>query len=778
MLFLISSEANEQLKSGTSSWRYFSRSNVSDKMTAIYLFASILICRLSFIFANDSTIGTQVKVAPAFNQQNQAPIPPPDDFYPGYIQSVMNPSSAFTQRAFALPDSDCFCSYDLLINLLVCSPLFQNASSSPLTSQNQTLINVTLYDCTLFTNRFILPSIQNKTIDYLRLYDVNRQSYLFFDSTSLSSYPINQLYIMYTYAPPLTMLLMSNETFASPVIALSLRQLYIDTCYLVTLNKPLSRLIRLESLTFMNIPQFSWYDLQQQIVHLPKLNLVYIGENIVSSSNDIFNVLSCQDLPSRWSLSYRLTQTCSCYLLSFLQSVRRDQNVYRCSNSNASLDFIDDICHSNGKEYSLQNNTTLFCNNCLSKSCSNGSLCAETYDIEPTCLPLSYHDYEMIRTRIPATPLTMPYLLQECQSYLTQNSNKTLEATGFNNVATVLIDSNRNQSTNSPSDVQMFHQIFAEMLERPWSPNLYSQTTVPPATWQNLIVSFESSIRNLNDSQANFQFQSPPVSTTSLPIQSDAVFDWTVTNTNQIMSNTSSANVTTRVLIKLNQTGTCQQFETNCSNRFSITSLKSPKLFCNTNRIPEYDVISIIAPNRNQQVTFSFDQKVSATDSLSTATNATASTTTDSEKDSFYDQVDVMVSEGICMYLNTTNMTWQSDGCVTNQQLSNSTSVTCTCEHLTMFTVFFSSSCATPSTALVVLSWIGCILSIVGLSVTLVMFIVISQCRQRIKSSSQGISLSHSSSSQELRRRTMVKIPENKNHSSYSQDLFLLEQTS
>ena len=126
-----------------------------------------------------------------------------------------------------------------------------------------------------------------------------------------------------------------------------------------------------------------------------------------------------------------------------------------------------------------------------------------------------------------------------------------------------------------------------------------------------------------------------------------------------------------------------------------------------------------------------------------------------SSTDSFYDQVEVMISEGTCMYLNTTSMIWQTDGCSTDRQLSNSTSVTCTCEHLTMFTVFFSLTCAIPSKALEILSWIGCALSTIGLSITLIMFIIISQ-RRRTKDFDNRISSSLSTSSQELRRRITV----------------------
>jgi hypothetical protein len=190
----------------------------------------------------------------------------------------------------------------------------------------------------------------------------------------------------------------------------------------------------------------------------------------------------------------------------------------------------------------------------------------------------------------------------------------------------------------------------------------------------------------------------------------------------------------------------------NCSNRFSITSIKSPKLFYNTNRTPEYDVISIIAPNSNQHVTFYFDQKIPLADRFNYSKNTINSNTSDS----FYNQLNPMVPQGVCMYLNTTNMTWQTDGCTTDRQLSNSTSVICTCEHLTMFTVFFSLTCTNPSQALNILSWIGCGLSIFGLSVTLIMFVVISQCQQA-KHSNNGVSSTESNSSQELRRKLTVK---------------------
>ena len=649
-------------------------------------------------------------------------------------------------KSSPLPDSDCFCSYDPVINLLSCSPSLQESSSFSLFFQNQSLINLTLDDCTFSNNRLSLPSINGKTIDHLQLHDINHQDYLVFDSTSFSSFPINQLYITYSSIQPITILLFSSDTFTSSPINFSLRKLHIDSCYLLTLNKPFSRLYFLESLTLVNIHQFSWYDFQQQIIYLSELRSVTIGENILSTTNDIFNSISCNQLPLQWTFTYRLIQTCSCQFFTFLRSLRRIGNLYKCPNSDRTIDFIDDICQLNGKEYKIYNQSNSFCNRCLSKQCSNGSLCGEAYDSEATCLLLSRCDYETIRNRIPLTAYTKPYLFQESQEYLNINASASLEVTGFNNVAAILIDSNRNITENSPNDVQMFHQTFSEMLNRPWSSSIYTAASSTPTVWQDLILSLDESMKNFNDTNTKFEFQSKPISTFSQPFQSDTILNWKITNDNKITMNSSSidGNTTTRVVLKLNNTQSC----INCTSRFSITSLKSPKLFYNTSRTPKYDVISIISSNPNQHVTFYFDQKISENDSSNSSTNTS---------NSFYDQLDLMTSEGFCMYLNTTSMIWQRDGCITNHKLSNSTSVVCTCEHLTMFTVFFSLTCATPSKALSILSWIGCILSIVGLSVTLITFILISQCR-RTKNSTDGISSSHSSSSQELRRRIMVKI--------------------
>ena len=668
--------------------------------------------------------------------------------------AILSNLVASNTKAFRLQNTDCFCSYDLVINLLVCSPLFENATTTDIASRNSSMINVTLHYCTFVNNCLQLPNIANKSIDELRLYDINYDNYLILDSKSFSTISINQLYIIYTHIQPLAIVLMSNETFVSSTMSSSLRKLHIESCYIWSLNQPLSRLFQLESLTLINIQQFSWYDFQKQIINLPQLRLIIIEENLISSTNDIFNVLSCQDLASQWTLSYGLIQTCSCQLLTFIQTIRRYKNTYRCLNSNNAIDFIDDICQFNGKEYKLDNNhTQLFCHQCLSRTCPKGSLCGETYDSNSSCLSLSRNNYEMLRSRIPSTSATLPYLFYESQQYLNSEPNQTLDVNSFTNVAMLLIDSNQNGSV---SDFQMFHQTFSDMLDRPWASAVYVSNNVQTSVWQNLILSFEDSMRLLNDPNNKFEFQSKSLSTVSLPIQSTESFDWKIINDNRISANLSeNMTITTRVSIELNRNQTCQQSNTNCTNRFSITAFKTPQLFHDTNRIPEYDVISILAPNRNQQVTFHFDQKSSSIEFNQQQTN------------SFYDRLDPMTTEGICMYLNTANMTWLADGCTIDRRRSSQTSVTCTCEHLTMFTVFFSSTCSTPSKSLSILTWIGCGLSIIGLSITLIVFIFISQCRQKTSKSSQNISVSQSSSSQELRRRITVNRREKKRKSNF-----------
>jgi hypothetical protein len=368
------------------------------------------------------------------------------------------------------------------------------------------------------------------------------------------------------------MLLLSNETFSSSSMALSLRTLYIDSCYLIALHQPFTRLVRLKSITLINIHEFSWYDFQQQIIRLPELNSIYLEEKILTTTNDIFNVLSCQDLSSQWTFTYRLVQTCSCQLLSFLTTIHPIKNVYQCPNSNRTINFIDDICQFHGKEYQIRNHTNSFCNQCLFKQCSNRTLCGESYDSNSQCLLLSSYDYETIRNRIPLTSYTKRYLFRESHNNLNMNPNRTLEPTAFNSFATILIDSNQNQTDDSFANVQMFHQTFAAMLNQPWSPQIYASSLVKPTMLQDLILSLDQTIKNINDRNHIFEFQSQLISTMSLPFPTNQtlpnMFGWKITDDNLIIANItnselSNPNITTRVFLYSN---TDQLYTSNCNN--------------------------------------------------------------------------------------------------------------------------------------------------------------------------------------------------------------------
>lgn len=469
-------------------------------------------------------------------------------------------------RSIPLINSNCFCVYDQLMNLFQCSPFLQSYVSFSLTSTNRLLINVTINDCTFNNNRFNLPSIQDKTIDRLQLNDINHQDYLVFDSTSFASTSINTLSINYTYIQPITMILLSNETFASPVLRYSLQTLHIESCYLLTLNQPFNCLISLQSITLMNIPQFSWYDFQQQIVSLPNLRRVYLGENIVPNTHDIFNVLSCQDLSPRWMLTYRLIQTCSCQLLAFLQTVERVGNRYRCRNSATIVDFIDDICQIHNREYLIYNQTNLFCNRCLFNRCDIGTLCAESPDLNSSCLPILRYDYITIRTRLPLTSLTQSFLIQENYQYLLFQPNLIVESNTLNGIGIAIVDPNRTQTINSLSQVHLLHQTFVEILGQPTIVPSYANTAaatiVRVPTWNKLIRSLDESIKNINDTQDMFEFKSKPISTVSLVFPMDRqppdIFGWKIADDNTITTNvtdseTSEINATSRVFLRFDK---------------------------------------------------------------------------------------------------------------------------------------------------------------------------------------------------------------------------------
>ena len=551
------------------------------RIYSIFIFVIILIYHLNISKADYSITGTQVEVLPRLEEQYRTD----DDsittftstrsidlYYTSRITAIPLAVDSILTYSFPLKDSNCFCLYVLITNLLTCSPSLQNSFSFPISSSNISFFNLTLNDCIFSNNHLSLPMIPGKNIDYLRLYNINSQDYLVFDATTFSLYTINRLYIFYSYIQPITMLLLSKETFSSLPISLSLRTLYIDSCYLITLNKPFNRLLALESITLRNIDKFSWYDFQQQIIYLTKLRYVYIEEAIIFLAPDIFNAISCQDISSQWLFTYRLIQTCSCTFILFLKTISRHGNTSKCPNSDNIIEFISDSCQYNGIEYRIQNQTNLFCNKCLTYQCPNGAVCAETYNSKPNCVLLSRYDYETIRRRIPATPYTKQYLLQDSQPFLSANINVTLEPVAFNSIATLLINANQNLTENTQSDAQIFHQTFAEMLSRPWAPATYSAAAASPVMLKDLIISLDDSVKTIDDNETEFDFQSASISTLSLRFPTDQqlqkIFGWQITNDNAITANITNSqlinnkNTTTRVFLNFNSS---ELFQPTCN---------------------------------------------------------------------------------------------------------------------------------------------------------------------------------------------------------------------
>ncbi|CAF4591559.1 unnamed protein product [Rotaria socialis] len=707
------------------------------------------------------------------------------------------PNAAYIKAIASVPslsstslwnDSNCFCVFGRTPNLLECSPTLRDHPSAALSDTNTDSINITLNSCLFNANHFTLPTIKEKPINRLHLIDVNRGGYLVFDATSFSTYKIEHLSIEYNYDNSSTKLLISKEAFSSISIRSKLRRLSLKNCYLIELNNPMRELLSLNSIELTSIHGFSWYDFRQEIKYLPSLAYIKIDEIDSTPINTIFNVLSCQDILPRWILTFRLIQTCSCEFMEFLKATPHNDSEFRCGNEIKDIVIRDDVCRFNGSVYEIKNRKEQFCKQCVSSKCSDRTFCTEANDFESDCVSSSRFADASLLNRVPMTSYTKPFIFQETQQYLTTNTNKSLEPGAFYSVATILVDANQNATENSPTVTRMFHETFTKMLNKPWTEDIFSSTIydtqaaalLPSATvssttespptniWQGLITSLDKSVKNIPDNTSKFEYYSKPISTMSLRFpteqQPKETFGWKITNDNRIISNITDEQsidktVTSRVFLNFhhNQTFkfTCNISDplNNCANRYSIMAIKAQKLFYKTDRIPQYDVISVVAPTQNQSVTFCFDQKVSSNDASDRSSNQINAI----KVDPFYDKLGSIII-GTCMYLNTTAMIWETDGCLTDRKLSNSTSVTCTCEHLTMFTVFFSLTCATPSISLEILTWIGCILSIVGLSITLVMFIIMSLCRQT-KYSIHGASSSTSSLSQELRRRPMNKPP-------------------
>ncbi|CAF5219880.1 unnamed protein product, partial [Rotaria magnacalcarata] len=194
-------------------------------------------------------------------------------------------------------------------------------------------------------------------------------------------------------------------------------------------------------------------------------------------------------------------------------------------------------------------------------------------------------------------------------------------------IATILIEANQIATENSPTVTRMFHETFTEMLNKPWTEDIFSlpiydteaaallpsatvsSTTESPPTniWQGLIISLDRSMKNILDNISKFEYYSKPISAMSLRFlaeqQPKETFGWKITNDNRIISNitdeqSTDKTVTSRVFLNFHRNQTFE-FTCNvsnplndCTNRYSITTIKAQRLFYKTDRIPQYDVIS------------------------------------------------------------------------------------------------------------------------------------------------------------------------------------------
>ena len=338
--------------------------------------------------------------------------------FPFTTERVMNPIYTI-QPALSLPNSNCFCTFDALTNLLTCSPGLKSNMSNVLPTGNRSIINMTLNSCRFSNNHLNLFNFVGQRIDLLILADTNQQDYLVFDRSSFESYRINQMIIYYTVQQRVTILLMSDDTFSSLMLRSSLISLRIESCYLLVLPNTFRNLENLRSIILVDIDQFSWSDFQREIRPLTQLRSLIIQDETKISRKNIANVLSCNDFFKQWTFVYRSLQTCSCELISFLKSLRSYDKTYQCLNSLMVVDLFIDRCELNGKEYLLtENNTSQYCSRCLNSRCSPDTVCIETTSSSPTCVPRSRLDYEIIRQRVPPSPLTNKFLFRETQAYL------------------------------------------------------------------------------------------------------------------------------------------------------------------------------------------------------------------------------------------------------------------------------------------------------------------------------------------------------------------------
>ena len=358
-------------------------------------------------------------------------------------QTTSRVSEPRPPATFPLQDSDCFCSYDVMSNLLSCSPSLQNFPSSRMSREMSPIINITLSDCNFFNNHFNLPIFSGQEIDHLHLYDINRQDYLLFDHDSFFPYRIHHIYIYYTFVAPITMLLLSNETFASPSISHVLTTLHIDSCYLLTVDSPFRYLRALQSITLIDIEHFSWYDFNQEIRQLPQLRWIDIVDETELMNNDTANVIACRDVPTQWIFSYRYIQTCGCEFVALLNSTRRFGDQYQCVNSSNAIDFLANVCRANGKVYEIKNQTNQFCQRCVSYGCPSWNCLRRSIRFSATVSAIV-----QIRLR-PSPPTNTEHTFDQTVSLPRESrflANQRKQNTRFSGIQFSCFDSDRFQS--------------------------------------------------------------------------------------------------------------------------------------------------------------------------------------------------------------------------------------------------------------------------------------------------------------------------------------------
>ena len=492
------------------------------------------------------------------------------------------PSTASTSIILTDPiplvNSDCLCFYDSMTNSLICTPpsVVEFLPSSPLPSTDRPSINVALNGCQFLNNIVKLPMIGRRSIDHLRLNNINAQGYLLFDSSSFASSSISHITISYTSTDPVSILLLSNDTFAP--LSSSLRTLYIDSCYLITLYRPFRQLTSLQSISFVTVDQYSWSDFYQDIVSLPVLGQVFITDRLFSTTGPFMNAVSvsCSNLAPSWILNDRTGQTCDCTFVSMLRAENSLQDIFKCSDSNDTMNLLGLICRLQKRGPLALNRISPSCRKCPSDACSSGAPCTPASPSQPTCIPPRKYDLAAMRQRIPLTSSTRRFLLNGTEQTNTSNASGPLEPSGFLSLATMLSGLNPSLAASAPTDPQLFHQMLLEMLSRPWSPSIYSSSVSLHDSWQSVFVSLDNTVKEINDSDPRFEFQSQVLSTVSVRFATDqqlqSTFGWKVNNDNRVIANASDwteTNISSRIFLRFSADD--QQFKPKCKNPYVST---------------------------------------------------------------------------------------------------------------------------------------------------------------------------------------------------------------